>query len=239
MRWLRHHPQGMKVHVMVWWVWKLSKSHAMPFTVTRVQPSWSHTFWNDVLDSALHYHHQSTNWKKIFWKNSIQVLQYISRDLLNQWWLVVVQKHQSLILILSKCIFNDIWLSYHSVYDPMHSCQSSLYTLFKWLPFVSSCADRLFKKTDKICSDIQKCWLTALSCAGCWRMKAEHVSPPPRPRPPYSFTPLSLLTCASSLDLSYILPSLLIHAVEDNRSICSYVALTVYNVHIYKEGKEC
>ncbi len=29
-------------------------------------------FWSDVLDSALHRHHQNTKWGNIFWKNGVQ-----------------------------------------------------------------------------------------------------------------------------------------------------------------------
>lgn len=29
------------------------------------------TFWSDLLGSAFHYHHQSTNWGKIFWNYSV------------------------------------------------------------------------------------------------------------------------------------------------------------------------
>lgn len=36
------HPQGTVVHEMVQWVWKWCIWHAMFFTVTRNQPSWTH-----------------------------------------------------------------------------------------------------------------------------------------------------------------------------------------------------
>ncbi len=61
--WQCPHPQGTRAHWMVWWVWKWCESYAMAFAVTRSQPN--------VLDSALHHHHQNTKWGNIFWKSGI------------------------------------------------------------------------------------------------------------------------------------------------------------------------
>ena len=70
-------------HWMFWWVWIWYVSHALALAVTRSQPKLNtyERFWTDVLDSALHHHHQNIKRENMVLKNGVtDVHIYIYRN---------------------------------------------------------------------------------------------------------------------------------------------------------------
>ena len=60
---------------MVWWVWNWCESLTVAITVTRSLPSLTAIkILADVLDSALHRHHQNYKWGNVFKKNGVSSL---------------------------------------------------------------------------------------------------------------------------------------------------------------------
>ncbi len=79
--WQSSHPQGTRGHWMVlmsvkmMWVMRYGlHSHHIS-----TQLNTYGRFWTDVLDSALHHHHQNTKWGNIFWKNGVHPSSRVQR----------------------------------------------------------------------------------------------------------------------------------------------------------------
>lgn len=75
------------------------------------------TFWGDLVDSALHYHHQNTNCRKIFWNYSVHCSRttsetWVSEGALKLVWQLVEAKN------LTKAIYVVLFFAW--------SCQASV-----------------------------------------------------------------------------------------------------------------
>ncbi len=78
--WQCPHPQGTRAHWMLWWGWKWCESYAMAFShQISTQLNTYGRFWSDMLDGALHHHHQNTKWGNIFWKNAVHLSSRVQR----------------------------------------------------------------------------------------------------------------------------------------------------------------